>query len=397
MEKLAIEGGKPVREKKINYGRQSVDEEDILAVVNVLRSDYLTMGPTIPAFEQAVAEYVGARHAVAVNSGTAALHAAAHAAGIGPGDEVIVPILTFVASSNCVIYQGGTPVFVDVLPDTLNIDPADVERKITSRTKAIVAVDYTGLPCDYQSLRSLAEKHHLLIIEDAAHALGARYQERKVGSLSELTTFSFHPVKHITTGEGGMIITDDKDMATRMRNFRSQGVDLDFRARTEKTSWFYEVVDLGYNYRLPDLGAALGLRQMQKLDAWLARRREIAGCYTAAFAGMPEVIPPASPSGCESAWHLYLLRLDLELLSVGVGRADIFKALHAEGLGVNVHYIPVPWHPYYQQLGYGKGHWPVGERAYEQMVSIPIFPAMTNQDIEDVITAVKKVVHAYRK
>lgn len=395
MDKLAIDGGKPVREKVLNYGRQSVDDEDIEAVVNVLKSDFLTMGPTIPAFEKSVAEFVGAKHAVAVNSGTAALHAASHAAGIRPGDEVIVSLLTFAASSNCVLYQGGTPVFADILPDTLNIDPADVERRITPRTRAIVAVDFTGLPCDYQALRAIAKKHNLLIIEDAAHALGATYQDQKVGTINELTTFSFHPVKHITTGEGGMIVTDDKELAVRMRNFRSQGVDLDFRARTEKVSWIYEVVDLGFNYRMPDLGAALGLRQMEKLNAWLARRRSIARRYMDAFAGMPEIIPPAVKHENESAWHLYLLRLNLDRLSVG--RTDVFKALHAEGLGVNVHYIPVPWHPYYQRLGFRKGEWPVGERAYEQIISIPIFPAMTDEDVEDVIMAVNKVIAVYRK
>jgi len=395
MEKLAIDGGKPVREKTLNYGRQSVDEEDIQAVVNVLKSDFLTMGPTIPAFEQSVAGYVGAEYAVAVNSGTAALHAAAHAARIGPGDEVIVSLLTFAASSNCVLYQGGTPVFADVLQDTLNIDPADVERRITPRTRAIVAVDFTGLPCDYQALRAIANKHNLLIIEDAAHALGATYLNQKVGTINELTTFSFHPVKHITTGEGGMIVTNDREMAVRMRNFRSQGVDLDFRARTEKVSWIYEVVDLGFNYRMPDLGAALGLRQMEKLNAWIARRRAIAKRYMDAFVNMPEIIPPAVKDEIESAWHLYLLRLNLDLLSVG--RAEVFKALHAEGLGINVHYIPVPWHPYYRQLGFRKGDWPVGERAYEQIISIPIFPAMTDTDVEDVIAAVRKVIAAYRK
>jgi perosamine synthetase len=395
MDKLAIDGGKPVREKILNYGRQSVDEEDIQAVVDVLKSDFLTMGPTIPAFEKVVADYVGAEYAVAVNSGTAALHAAAHAARIGPGDEVIVSLLTFAASSNCVLYQGGTPVFADILPDTLNIDPADVERRITPRTRAIVAVDFTGLPCDYHALRAIAKKHSLLIIEDAAHALGATYMNQKVGTINELTTFSFHPVKHITTGEGGMIVTDDRELAVRMRNFRSQGVDLDFRARTEKVSWIYEVVDLGYNYRMPDIGAALGMRQMQKLDTWLARRRAIAKRYMGAFADMPEIIPPAVKDESESAWHLYLLRLNLDLLSVG--RIEVFRALHAEGLGVNVHYIPVPWHPYYQQLGFRRGEWPAGERAYEQIISIPIFPAMTDKDVEDVIAAVRKVIAAYRK
>lgn len=395
MDPLAIDGGTPVRRNLLGYGRQWVQDDDIQAIVDVLKSDYLTMGPRIPAFEEAVAEYTGAKHAVAVNSGTAALHAAAHAAGIGPGDEVVVPVLTFAASSNCVLYQGGVPVFVDVLPDTLNIDPADVERKITPRTRAIVTVDYTGLPCEYDSLRAIAEKHDLVIIEDAAHALGATYRGRKVGTLNELTTFSFHPVKHITTGEGGMILTDDGDLASRMRNFRSQGVDLDFRVRAEKASWFYEIVDLGFNYRLPDIGAALGLSQLKKLDSWLGRRREIAGRYQEAFSDLPGVILPTTPDDRVPAWHLYILRLDPDRLTAD--RTTIYKALLAEGIGVNVHYIPVPWHPYYQGLGYSRGRWPVGESAYEQMLTLPIFPAMVEEDIIDVIHAVRKVVAAYRR
>jgi UDP-4-amino-4,6-dideoxy-N-acetyl-beta-L-altrosamine transaminase len=394
MEQLAIQGGSPIRDKKLPYGHQWVDDADIQAVIEVLRGDYLTMGPIVTEFERAFAEYVGCRFAVAVNSGTAALHSAVYAAGIGQGDEVIVPILTFAASSNCVIYQGGSPVFVDVLPDTLNIDPKDVERKITPRTKAIVAVDYTGLPCDYDELRSLAQKHKLIIIEDAAHSLGASYKNKLIGGINELTTFSFHPVKHITTGEGGMIATDDQSLANRMRNFRSQGIDLDFRARSEKVSWFYEVVDLGYNYRLPDINAALGLSQLKKLNAWVARRRSIAKRYLEAFREFPEIIPPATPMDRESAWHLYLLRLDLDRLKAG--KDAVFKALSAEGLGVNVHYIPVPWHPYYKKLGYKRGQWPVGEGAYEQVISIPIFPAMTDRDVLDVIEAIKKVITAFR-
>jgi len=394
MPKLAIDGGTPVRNTQLNYGRQWLEEDDIQAVVEILRGEWLTMGPTVDKFEKAVAEYVGAKYGIAVNSGTAALHVAAFAAGIGPGDEVIIPPMTFAASSNCVLYLGGKPVFADILPGTMNLDPADVERKITKKTKAIVAVDYTGQPCDYDAIRSIALRHNLIVIEDAAHSLGATYHGRKVGTLNELTTFSFHPVKHITTGEGGLVVTDDHDLAERMRNFRSHGIDLDFRNRTREIPWFYKMVELGYNYRLPDIGCALGLSQLQKLDKFLARRKEIAANYNAVFSEIPELTIPEVIPDCEPAWHLYVIRLNLELLKVG--RTEVFKALRAEGLGINVHYIPVPWHPYYQNLGYKKGQWPVTEREYERIFSLPMFPKMNDQDIGDVIESVKKVLKAYR-
>jgi UDP-4-amino-4,6-dideoxy-N-acetyl-beta-L-altrosamine transaminase len=371
-----------------------VDEADVQAVVEVLRSDWLTTGPKVREFEQRVAEYVGAKEAVAANSGTAALHVAAFAAGIGPGDEVITSPLTFAASANCVLYLGGQPVFADVQADTLNIDPKDVAHKITSSTKALIPVDFTGQPCDYEAIRVLAEQHDLVVIEDAAHALGAEYNGQRVGTLNELTTFSFHPVKHVTTGEGGMVTTDDPDLAAKMRSFRTHGITADFRQRAEAASWVYEMVDLGYNYRLPDINCALGLAQMSRLDEWLGRRREIATRYTEAFAPIAEVNAPHVLTGTNPAWHLYVIELNLERLRVG--RKEVFAALRAENIGVNVHYIPIYWHPYYQQLGYEKGLCPVAEAAYERLISLPMFPAMTDEDVSAVVMAVSKVVSAYR-
>ncbi len=283
MEKLALDGGIPVRKTMLNYARQWVDQDDIEAVVNVLQGDWLTTGPSVREFEDAVAAYTGAKEAVAVNTGTAALHAAAFAAGIGPGDEVIVPPITFVASANCVLYLGGKPVFADVFQDTLNIDPTEIERKITAKTKAIVAVDLTGQPCEHDAIRSLAQQHNLIVIEDAAHALGASYKDRKVGLLQDLTTLSFHPVKHITTAEGGMILTQDTEMAKRMRSFRHHGIDVDLHTRNKAGLWTYDVINLGHNYRIPDVNCALGISQLRKLDGWLVRRREIAERYNQVF------------------------------------------------------------------------------------------------------------------
>lgn len=395
MSTLAIEGGRPVRAVLLPYGRQLIDEDDLRAVVDVLRGDWLTTGPTVGEFESAFAAKVGARYAVAVANGTAALHAAAFAAGIGPGDEVITTPLTFAASANCVLYQGGTPVFVDVRPDTLNIDAAKIESAITPRTKAIIPVDYTGQPADLDEINAIATRRGLGVIEDAAHALGATYRQRKVGALSELTTFSLHPVKHITTGEGGIITTDDPELARQLRAFRNHGITTEARERQEKGGWFYEMVALGYNYRLTDMQCALGLSQLKKFDAWLARRRGIAARYNAAFSQMPEITSPVVNPSSDPAWHLYVVRLNLERWRVG--RAEVFRALRAENIGVNVHYIPVPWHPYYQRLGYKKGQWPVAEDAYERIISLPMFHGMIDGDVDDVIAAVRKVIGAYRE
>lgn len=395
MEQLAIDGGTPTRKTMLNYGHQWVQEDDIQAVVEVLKGDWLTTGPAVSAFEKAVADYVGAKEGVAVNSGTAALHAAAFAAGIGPGDEVIVTPMSFVASANCILYMGGTPVFVDVCPGSLNIDPNEIQKKINNKTKAIVAVDYAGQPCQHALIHEIAEQHNLVVIEDASHALGATYFGKKVGTLQHLTTLSFHPVKHITTGEGGMVVTDDIEMAKKMRSFRTHGVDVDFQKRAEANLWQYDVVALGYNYRLPDMNCALGISQLKKIPQWIERRKYIAQSYNNAFASLPEISPLVQDSGCESSWHLFVIRLNLE--SLKVGRKEIFKTLRLENIGVNVHYIPIPSLTSYQKRGYQNGLWPNAENAYERILSLPIFPLMSDDDIQSVISAVQKVIKYYRK
>lgn len=394
MPELAIEGGSPVRDKLLPYGRQWVDDKDVQAVIEVLRSDWLTTGPKVAEFEQAFAEAVGAREAVAVSNGTAALHAAIYAANIGSGDEVIVSPMTFAASANCVVFQGGIPVFADVDPATLLIDPAKVEAKITPRTKAIIAIDYTGQPCDYDALWAIVEQHGLTLIADACHALGGTYKGRPVGTLARLNTFSFHPVKHITTGEGGMITTDDSDLARKMRVFRNHGITSEARQREAQGSWFYEMVDLGYNYRLTDIQCALGMSQLQKLKDWVARRRSIAEHYDVAFSKIPAIKPLKVRDEVYHAYHLYVIRLRLDQLRVN--RTQIFRALRAEGIGVVVHYIPVHLHPFYRErFGTKPGMYPIAEKAYEQIISLPIFPNMTQVEVEDVVTAVRKVVEAY--
>lgn len=393
-EPLALFGGPPASPRLIPYGRQWLDEEDVRAVVEVLRSDWLTTGPKVAEFEERFAAWVGARYAVAVSSGTAALHAAAFAAGLGPGDEAITSPLTFAASANCVLYQGGRPVFVDVRPDTLNIDPAQVERRITPFTRALIPVDFAGQPCDLEEIVRLARRHGLVVIEDAAHALGATYRGRKVGSLADLTTFSFHPVKQITTGEGGMVTTDDPELARRLRLFRNHGITTEARERQERGGWFYEMVELGYNYRITDFQCALGLRQLEKLEGFLARRREIASRYQAAFSGLPEAELPVAREDRDSAWHLYILNLNLERLRVN--RDPIFAALRAENLGVNVHYIPVHLHPYYQKrFGHQPGEHPVAEAAYPRLLTLPLFPQMGEEEVEAVIAGVRKVLQYY--
>jgi len=395
MEELAINGGTPIRQTLINYGHQWIDDSDIQAVGNVLKGDWLTTGPNVALFEKAVADYIGVKEAVAVNSGTAALHAAAYASEIKPGDEVIVTPLSFVASANCILFMGGIPVFADISPDTMNIDPSEIEKKITPKTRAIVVVDFAGLPCEHDKILEIAKRHNLIVIEDAAHALGATYHGKKIGALQKLTTLSFHPVKHITTAEGGMIVTNDSILAAKMRSFRTHGIDIDFHKRGESNLWLYDVVTLGYNYRLPDICCALGISQLKKLDQWLSRRRYIAERYSQAFSEIHEISIPRVSLNCEHAWHLYVIQLNLDQLKVG--RKEIFQALRAEKIGVNVHYIPIPWLTLYQRLGYKKGDWPITEGIYERIISLPIFPAMNDRDVQDVIDAVQKVISYYRK
>ena len=368
----------------IPYGRQFIDEDDIRAVVEALRSDWLTTGPKVAEFEQLFAKRVGAGEAVAVSSGTAALHTAMYALGIAAGDEVIVPAMTFAASANCVVYQGATPVFADVDSQTLLIDPGRVKDRITSRTKAIIAVDYAGHPADYDALQAIANDHGIALVADACHALGAFYKSRPVGSLADLSTFSFHPVKHIATGEGGMIATDDPELAKAMRRFRNHGITTDHHQREKQGSCFYEMIDLGYNYRITDFQCALGISQLKKLDRFLKHRRKIAKRYDQAFSGMPAIKPLIVDPDILHAYHLYVIRVDFEAL--GGDRTAYFKTLRQKGIAVNVHYIPVHLHPYYRKtFKTGPGLCPVAEAAYKQILSLPIFPAMTDEEGEFVI------------
>jgi perosamine synthetase len=380
-----------VTNRFIPYGRQTIDEDDIQAVIQVLRSDWLTTGPMVEQFERAVADFVGAEYAVAVSSGTAALHAAMYAVGIGSWDEVIVPSMTFAATANAVVFQGGTPVFVDVEESTLLIDPAMVEARITPRTRAIVAVDYAGQPCNYEALQKIVDRHGLFLIADACHSMGAEYKECRCGGLADLTVFSFHPVKHITTGEGGMVVTDNLDFAEKMRRFRNHGITTDHRRRTENGTWYYEMVDIGYNYRITDFQSALGLSQLRKLPGWIARRRDIAHCYDDAFAEISAVRPLDVSPDILHAYHLYVLRFNL--IELKTTRTGIFSALRQQGIGVNVHYIPVHLHPFYRErFSCRNGDCPVAEEAYEQIISLPIFPAMTDKDVNEVIRAVSRVI-----
>ena len=373
----------------IPYGKQSIDQEDIEAVISVLKSDFLTTGPVVEKFETILANYTGTTHAVAVSSGTAALHCAMYALQIGPGDEVIVPPITFASTANCVYFQGGTPVFADVEPDTLLIDPLKIEEKITKNTKAVIGVDYAGQACDWDQLRHIADKHNLTLIADSCQALGAEYKGTKTGSLADMTVFSFHPVKHITCGEGGMITTDNEKFAQRLRLFRNHGISNDFRQREQQGSWFYEMTDLGYNYRLTDIQSALGFSQMKKLPGFLNCRRQIARQYDEAFSTVDSMSPLHRKKDCAHAYHLYVVKIDIDHVS----RSSAFSALRAAGIGVNVHHIPVHLHPFYRKtFGYTSGLCPVAEHAYEKILSLPIWPGMTSNDIENVILEVKKVM-----
>ena len=393
---LALEGGAPVREDTLPYGGQTINEQDIEAVTEVLRSEWLTTGPKVKAFEDAFASFVGAKEAVAVSNGTAALHAAMHVLGIGKGDEVVVTPLTFAATANSVCYQGGTPVFADVEPDTLLADPGAVEAAITERTKAIAVVDYGGQPCDYDALREVADRHGVALLDDACHAIGGSYKGAKVGTLADLNTFSLHPVKNMTTGEGGVITTDNVEWARSMRVFRNHGITSDHRDRAEEGSWFYEMVELGYNYRLTDFQCALGISQLERLPKWTRRRQEIAAQYDEGFSALDVVTPLTVRPDIEHAYHLYVIQLELEQLRVD--RGTVFEALQAEGIGVNVHYVPVHMHPYYQEkLGTQAGLCPVAEAAYERILTLPVFPQMTDADSRDVVQAVTKVINAYRR
>ncbi len=393
MEELAIKGGFPVRTQFLPYGHQLIDEQDIASVVETLKSDWITQGSKVEEFERKLADYCGAKYAVAVSSGTAALHAACAVAGIAEGDEVITTPITFAATANAIIYCGGRPVFADVKEDTININAEEVKEKLSNKTRAILPVDFAGHPADLDEIKAIARERNLVVIEDACHALGAEYKEQKIGSLADMTVFSFHPVKHITTGEGGMVLTDNEEYHNKLKIFRHHGI---VRNNSDEGSWYYEVDRPGYNLRITDFQCALGISQMDKLDSFVQRRREIAARYNEAFAEIEEFITPIEKENVEASYHIYVIQLRTETLTAG--RKEIFEALRAENIGVNVHYIPLHLQPFYQrEFGYRKGDYPSAEKYYDRAITLPVFPGMSNEDVSAVIEAVRKVVRYYGK
>jgi len=393
MEQLAIEGGQPVRSKLLPYGHQWIDDADIASVVDVLRSDWITQGEKVDEFEAKMAAYCGAKYTVAVSSGTAALHSACAVAGISEGDEAITTPITFAATANAVVYCGGKPVFADIREDTLNIDPAEIKKRLSPKTKAILPVDFAGHPADLDEIMAIADERDLVVIEDACHALGAEYKGKKIGGLADMTVFSFHPVKHITTGEGGMVLTGDKRFYEKLKIFRHHGI---VKSGANKSAWYYEIDRPGYNFKITDFQCALGISQLGKLDSFIERRREIAIRYNVAFSEMPELIIPVEKENVKAAYHLYVVQLRTELLEAD--REMFYNALRAENIGVNVHYIPLHLQPFYRrEFGYKKGDFPMAEEYYERAITIPLFPRMSDEDVGDVIKAVRKVVERYKR
>ena len=369
-------------EHLIPYGHQWIDEKDIKEVVKVLKSDRVTQGPKVEEFEKAVAEYCGVKYGVAVSSGTAALQAAYEIAGIKQGDEVVTTPMTFAATAYTLMQLGGKPVFVDIRDDTLNIDPKFIEGQINSKTKAIAPVDFAGHPCDYDEIIRIARKHNLLIIEDAAHALGSEYKGKRIGAFADLTTLSFHPVKTITTGEGGMVLTNNKDFYEKLKIFRSHGAI----KKPEKGGWYYEIENPSYNFRITDFQCALGLSQLKKIGKFIKRRREIAKIYNRSFKNIKEIITPTEKDYVKSAWHIYPLQVKLN-------RKKIFEALKREGLGVQVHYLPIHLQPFYQKkYGSRPEDFPVARRYYERAITLPLFPKMTDGEVRYVVETVKKII-----
>ena len=397
MEKPAICGGTPVREKKIFYGHQYLDQADYDTVLEVLKSDYLTCGPKISELEEKLCEITGAKYAVVCSNGTAALHMAAMAAGIGAGDELITTPITFAASANCALYCGAKPVFADINEKTYNISPDSIEEHITSATKAVVAVDYTGQAVELDRIQDICKKHKLVLIEDAAHSIGTKYNGKGVGSIADMTTFSFHPVKTITGGEGGAVLTNSEKYYQKLLLARSHGITRASELMEYEVDgpWYYEQVDLGYNYRMTDIQAGLIISQLDKLPMFSARRKELVARYDAAFKKNDAIIVQEEIPQSDTTRHLYILRLNLDELTIN--RREFFDALAAENVCCNVHYIPVYYFPYYQRLGYQKGLCPKAEKLYDEMITLPLYYGMSDQDCDDVIRAVEKIAEYYRK
>lgn len=397
MQKPAIAGGTPVRDTKLYYGHQYLDEADVQAVVDVLHSDYLTCGPKITELEQKLCELTGAKYAVVCSNDTAALHIACMAAGVSDGDEVITTPITFLASANCALYCGAKPVFADIDEKTYNMDPKAMEQAITPKTKAVVAVDYTGQVVDLDAIMEICHRNNIVVIEDAAHSIGTKYKGKPVGSIADMTTFSFHPVKTVTSGEGGAVLTDNEELYRKLLLHRSHGMTREQSQMTRESEggWYYQMIDMGYNYRMTDMQAALLISQLDKLPMFSARRKEIVARYNEAFAKLPELVVQEELEGSDSTRHLYILRINPEKLSID--RKQFFDAMAAENIMCNVHYIPIYLQPYYEKLGYQPGLCPKAEKLYQEMMSLPLYYAMSDQDVEDVIAAVRKIVDYYRK
>lgn len=373
----------------IPYSRQWIDNSDIKYITKILRSDWITQGPTIEKFEKAIARYVGTKYAVAVSSGTAALHAACFAACVKEDDEVIVPAMTFVATANAVLYLGAKPILTDISDENGNIDTKQIIKKISKRTRAIIAVDFAGHPADWSGISKLAGTNNLITIDDAAHALGSRYKGKMVGQLADLTIFSFHPVKTITTGEGGMIVTGNRKFYERLLQFRHHGI----AKRPDLGGWYYEMTELGYNYRITDIQAALGVSQFRKIKQFIKKRRKIVDYYNKSFADIGELVTPLEKENVFAAWHLYPLRFNLQKLNKT--KKQVYNFLRERGLGVQVHYIPIHLHPYYRKnLGYKRGDFPVAEKFYEEEISLPLFPSLKKSEIEYVVKTVKNLIQS---
>lgn len=397
MEKPAIAGGTPVRDTKLFYGHQFVDEADVEAVARVLTSDYLTCGPKVTELEEKLCALTGAKYAVACSNGTAALHIAAMAAGVGAGDELVTTPITFAASANCALYCGARPVFADIDPGTYNISPESVRENITDRTKAVVAVDFTGQAVRLDELLELCHDRGITLIEDGAHSIGTKYKGKPVGSIADMTTFSFHPVKTVTGGEGGAVLTNRRDLYEKLLLYHSHGITKDeaFYVNESHGPWYHEQVDLGYNYRITDIQCALILSQMDKLARFADRRREIVNRYNTAFSQIPQLVVQQEIPESDTTRHLYILRIRPEMLTID--RKGFFEAMGAENICCNVHYIPVYWHPYYEKLGYKKGLCPNAEKLYLEMMSLPLYYSLTDEDVDDVIRAVQKIVDYYKR
>lgn len=384
--------------EKLYYGKQTIEDDDIKAVVDTLKSPLITCGPKVDELEKELCEYTGARYAVAVSNGTAALHCACIAAGIGSGDEVITTPMTFAASANCALYCGARPVFADINPETYNIDPKSIRKCITSRTKAIVAVDFTGQVVEADEIRKICDEYGLLFIEDAAHSIGSSYNGVKVGNIADITTFSFHPVKTITAGEGGAVLTNDENLYNKISLAHTHGITHDeamMKDLPHEGMWYYEQISLGYNYRMTDFQAALLISQLGKLERFKKRRKEIVDYYDSELRNVDGIIIQKEIEQSDTCRHLYIIRLDENVLSCT--RREFFDEMSSRGVQPQVHYVPVYWFPYYQELGYKKGLCPNAEEVYKGIMSIPLYPSLTEEEMKYVVEVIKSIVEKYKR